>query len=62
MQSLQFNENTSKDLWIRFLEGDWQGGFGEAKRWNEEEDFEAGWGSEGRGLWCDKIEAKWLDL
>jgi len=28
MQSLQPNENTSKDLWIRFLEGDWQRDFG----------------------------------
>jgi hypothetical protein len=39
MQSFQPNENVLGDLWIKFLEGDWQR---EAKRWDEEEDFEAG--------------------
>jgi hypothetical protein len=29
---MQPNENVSKDSWIKFLEGDWQGDFGEAKR------------------------------
>ncbi len=37
MQSLQPNENASRNLWIKFLETDWQGDFGEAKRWNEED-------------------------
>jgi hypothetical protein len=55
-------KNVLGDLWIRFVEGDWQGDFGEAKRWDEKEDFEVGWRSESRGLWCDKKEAKWLDL
>jgi hypothetical protein len=36
MQSLQPNENVSRDLWIEFLEEDWQGDFREAKRWDEE--------------------------
>lgn len=39
--------------------GNWQKDFGEAKKWDEEGDFEAGWGSEGKGLWRDKREAKW---
>jgi hypothetical protein len=32
MQFLQPNENVLGNLWIKFLEGDWQGDFGEAKR------------------------------
>jgi hypothetical protein len=35
MQSLQPNENVLRNLWIIFLEGDWQGDFGEANRWDE---------------------------
>jgi hypothetical protein len=59
MQSLQPYENALGNLWIRFLERDWQGDFGEAKKWDEEEDFEASCESEGKGLWCDKREVKW---
>jgi len=61
MQSLQFNENTWKALWIRFLEGNWQRDFGEARRWGDQEDIGCKRRSEGR-FFGDEREAKWLDF